>query len=74
MLQAFFDFVWEKEMLVDEFVIGLHTRLDKISKLNMNDELTGHLLLSQANLNSQDRNIIIGSSMGTTSSRRYPQA
>lgn len=63
-ISSFFDYTWESNMSVEEFVIGFHSRLDKISKLNLNDELKGHLLLRQANLDSHDRNIVVGSAGG----------
>lgn len=51
-------------MSVEEFILGSHSRLDKISKLNMNDELNGHLLLKQVNLGNQDRNLFVGAAGG----------
>lgn len=51
-------------MSVNELVAGFHARLDKISRLNLNEELKGHLLLRQAKLNSQAWNIIVGSAGG----------
>lgn len=70
---TFFHFSWEKEMQVQEFVTGFHSSHDKISKLNNIDELKGHILLRQANLDSHDRNIIITSSGGTTHCRPFPR-
>lgn len=61
---SIFDFVWTKEMTVDKLVLGFHSSLDKITKLNTNDELKGHLLLRQANLDGYNRNLIIGDARG----------
>lgn len=59
---SFFYFVWEKDMSVEESNVGFHARLDKISKLDTNDELKEHLLLHQAKLESHALYINIGSS------------
>lgn len=42
-------------MLVDEFVVGFHDQMDRISKHDMNDELKGHLFLMQENLYSRKK-------------------
>lgn len=63
-ISDFFDYNWDKHMTVEEFVVGFHSRLDKVSKLDMNDELKGHLLLKQANLDSHDRNLVVGAAGG----------
>lgn len=49
-----------KKMTVDKFVLRLHSSLDKISNLDMNDELKTYLLLRQANLDSQNRKLVAG--------------
>lgn len=63
-ISDFFDYNWDHTMSVEEFVVGFHSRLDRISKLDMNDELKGHLLLKQANLDSHDRNLVVGAAGG----------
>lgn len=63
-ISDFFDYNWDKSMSVEEFIVGFHSRLDKISKLDMNDELKGHLLLKQANLDNHDRNLVVGAAGG----------
>lgn len=47
-------------MSVEAFMVGFHSRLDKISKLDMDDDLKSHLLLNQANQDSHDRNLDVG--------------
>lgn len=39
-------------MSLEAFVDGLHSSLEKISKLELNDELKGHLFLKQGNLDT----------------------
>lgn len=51
-------------MSVAEFVAGFHTRLYKMSMLDIKDELRNHLLQRQAKLDRHDRNIVIGSAGG----------
>lgn len=67
----FFGFGREKERSGEKLAVGFHSRLDLISTLNTNDELKWHLLLRQADLGSQDRNIIVRSYVWTTHSRPY---
>lgn len=64
-----FEFIWEKDMSVEEFVVVFHSSIGEISRLNMNDELKGHILLRQTNLDSHDRHFIIGSTWGNTRSK-----
>ena len=66
-ISQFFDHTWTKDLSVEEFVIGFHSRLDKITSLKLDDLLKGHLLLRQANLDPYDRNIIVGSAGGNYS-------
>lgn len=49
------DFVWENGMSAAELVVRFHSRLDEISKLDMNDEVKGHSLLRQANVDDKDQ-------------------
>lgn len=58
---VFFNFTWEKTVCVDEFVIVFYAKLDKISVVDLKDEFNGYLLLKQANLDSNERNMVIGS-------------
>ena len=61
---SFLDYTWRKEVSVEHFISGFHTRVDKISQLNLDDKLKGHLLLRQASLILQERHIIVGASSG----------
>lgn len=63
-VSAFFDYTWDKSMTVEEFLAGLHTRVDEIHKLELSDELKGHVLLRQSTLDVHDRNFIVRSSGG----------
>lgn len=58
------DYARTKNVSVEYFISGLYTREDKIAELNLNDKLKGHLLLLQANLSHNDRNVIVGAACG----------
>lgn len=60
----FFRLLLGQEHVRGKFVVVFHTRLDKISKLDMNEELKGHLLLKHANLDTHDCNLVIGAAGG----------
>lgn len=47
-----------------KFVAELHVRVNLISKLNIDHELRGHLLLRHANLDGHDQNLIVGAAGG----------
>lgn len=51
---------WDRSMSADAFMVGFHSRLDKTSILDMKDYFKGHPLLKQANLESHDRNLVLG--------------
>lgn len=63
-ISDFFDPNRDRQMSVQKFVVEFHSRLDKISKVDMNVEPKDHLLLKQANLNSHDQNMDVGASGG----------
>ena len=63
-LAAFLDFTWSGNMAVEQFIAGLHSRIDKITDHNMDEKLKGHVLLRAAGLDAYFRNIIVGSSAG----------
>ncbi len=46
-LANFLDFTWKKQLSVEEFIAGFHTRLDKIASLNIDTKLKEHLLLRE---------------------------
>ena len=64
-LAEFLDYSWNKNLSVEHFISGFHTRVDKISELNLNDKLKGHLLLRQADLAANERHVVIGASSGS---------
>ena len=53
-LVDFLDYSWKKELSVEHFISGFHTRVDKISQLSLDDKLKGHLLLRQADLEDHE--------------------
>ena len=63
-LALFFDFHWKGNMSIEEYIAGFHARLDKLHELSFSDKLKGHLLLRQAGLDANTRNVIVGSSSG----------
>lgn len=64
-LADFLDYSWKKEVSVEHFISGFHTRVDKIAELNLNDKLKGHLLLRQAGLIQQERHVVVGAASGS---------
>lgn len=63
-ISAFSDYTWDRRITVDEFVLGFHYELDKISKLDLIEELNGHLLLKQSSHNAHGFNMVVGSASG----------
>ena len=63
-LATFLDFTWKKTMTVEQYIAGFHSRLDRISSLKMDNKLKGHLLLRQASLETQEKNMVIGAESG----------
>lgn len=61
-LASFLEFCWKKEVTVDQYVAGFHSRLDKIASLELDEKLKGHFLLRQANLAQHERNLVVGAS------------
>jgi hypothetical protein len=51
-------------MSVATYVAGICERLDNLCQLQMSDELNGHLLLKQANLEQSERTMIVASAKG----------
>ena len=64
-LAEFLDYTWRKELSVEHFISGFHTRVDKIAELNLSDKLKGHLLLRQADLETTERHVVIGAASGS---------
>eukprot|EP00171_Calliarthron_tuberculosum_P022320 IDg22320t1 len=63
-LAAFFDYTWNGRTPIEHYIAGFNNRLDCISELKINSRLKGHLLLRQACLDVQSRNMIVGASSG----------
>lgn len=63
-VSKFFYFIWDRSRFVDEFIIGFHFCFEKLSSLSLDEELEGHILLRQANLDHHDRNVITSSGRG----------
>lgn len=61
-LVGFLDYTWNKELSGGHFISGFHTRVEKISDVNVDDKLKGHLLLRQADVVQQEQNTVIGAS------------
>jgi hypothetical protein len=51
-------------MSVATYVAGFYARLDNLCQLQIPDELKGHLLLKQANLEKSERTMIVASAKG----------
>lgn len=64
-LADFLDYSWKKEVSIEHFISGFHTRVDKISSLNLDDKLKGHLMLRQADLEYQEKHVVIGAASGS---------
>lgn len=64
-LADFLDYSWKKELSVEHFISGFHTRVDKISQLNLDDKLKGHLLLRQADLAYNEKHVVVGAASGS---------
>lgn len=60
----FLDFIWSGIISVEEYIAGFHSRLDKISELAINDKLKVHLLIRQAGLDDQTRNVLVSTASG----------
>lgn len=66
-LANFFEFSWSGNMTVEENIAGFHARIDKIAELALDSKLKGHLLLQQAGLDNNTRNMIVGAASGNYS-------
>lgn len=64
-LSAFFDYHWDSSMTVDQFVIGFHNRYNRISVLDLDSNVRGHILLRQTALNTQEKNLIVNAAGGS---------
>jgi len=64
-LASFLDYSWDHKISVEAFIAGFHSRLDKLTELNLDSKLQGHLLLRQAGLDFQSKNVIVGAASGS---------
>jgi hypothetical protein len=64
-VSAFLDYQRLPSMSISTYIAGFYARLDNLSQLQMPDELKGHLLLKQANLESDQKSMIIASARGS---------
>lgn len=56
----FFYYAWNKTLTVDQCITGFHSRIYKIAPLQLCNNQTYHLLLRQAALPSNEKNMIYG--------------
>lgn len=49
-ISIFFDYPWDKNMSLEELIVGLHRRLNKVRKIDLNVELKNHIFLKKAKL------------------------
>jgi hypothetical protein len=61
----FLDYQRLPTMSVSTYVAGFYARLDNLTQLQMPDELKGHLLLKQANLEQSEKAMVIASAKGS---------
>lgn len=59
----FFNIIWDKNVSVEEFVAGFHSRLDIVSLLKIKKVLKTLLLIKLVDLDSQNRNLVIGETL-----------
>jgi hypothetical protein len=64
-VSAFLDYQRLPSMSISTYVAGFYARLDSLSQLQMPDELKGHLLLKQANLELSERTMVVASARGS---------
>lgn len=51
---------WENKITVDQFIAGLHARIDRIAALKIYSKMKRYLLLRKTALDAQDPSIIAG--------------
>jgi hypothetical protein len=64
-VSAFLDYQRLPSMSISTYVAGFYARLDNLAQLQMPDELKGHLLLKQANLNLSEKTMVVASAHGS---------
>jgi hypothetical protein len=64
-VSAFLDYQRLPSMTISTYIAGFYARLDSLAQLQMPDELKGHLLLKQANLEPSEKIMVIASARGS---------
>jgi hypothetical protein len=64
-VSAFLDYQRLPSMSFSTYIAGFYARLDSLAQLEMPDELKGHLLLKQANLDMSEKTMVIASARGS---------
>jgi hypothetical protein len=63
-VSQFLDYQRLPSMSISTYVAGFYARLDALTQLNMPEELKGHLLLKQANLDQSQKALVVASAKG----------
>jgi hypothetical protein len=64
-VSAFLEYQRLPSMSISTYIAGFYARLDNLSQLQMPDELKGHLLLKQANLELSEKTMVVASARGS---------
>ena len=64
-VSAFLDYQRLPSMSISTYIAGFYARLDNLTQLQMPDDLKGHLLLKQANLELSERTMVVASAKGS---------
>jgi hypothetical protein len=64
-VSAFLDYQRLPSMSISTYIAGFYARLDNLAQLQMPDELKGHLLLKQANLEKSEKSMVVASAQGS---------
>jgi hypothetical protein len=64
-VSAFLDYQRLPSMSISTYIAGFYARLDNLAQLQMPDELKGHLLLKQANLEQSEKSMVVASARGS---------
>jgi hypothetical protein len=64
-VSAFLDYQRLPSMSISTYIAGFYARLDNLTQLQMPDDLKGHLLLKQANLEQSEKTMVIASAKGS---------
>jgi hypothetical protein len=64
-VSAFLDYQRLPSISISTYIAGFYARLDNLSQLQMPDDLKGHLLLKQANLELSEKTMVVASAKGS---------